>query len=195
MDPSWERTMMVVCSDHGHETVLGPIRIDDLLVEAGLKDGPDSRDVVVAPNGTAALIYLAPEANGRRGELVRFLERQEWLEGIYAGAALEKVGHPGDTALAIALDMGKTEAANPYGVPGCGYVAFDTIGNKDYTGLGQHGGLGANEQRPFMFARGGGLPLGVRVEAPTSPIDIAPTLLDHLGVPGDGMEGSPLAAG
>ncbi len=192
LDPDWARHMMLVCSDHGHETVLGPIRIEDLLVEAGLKAAPDSRDVVVAPNGTAALIYLAPEAAGRRGEIMRFLEEQPWAADCYSGAELELVGHPGDTALAIAIDMTKTGEANPYGVPGCAYAAYDRDGGKDYTGLGQHGGLGVNEQRPFLFARGGGFAPGTRVDAPSSPLDIAPTLLAHLGVAGDGMEGTSL---
>jgi hypothetical protein len=63
---------------------------------------------------------------------------------------------------------------------------------KDNMGFGQHGGLAANEQQPFLIATGGGFAPGRR-EAPSSLIDIAPTVLRHLGLPHEDMEGAPLA--
>jgi hypothetical protein len=50
--------LLLVGSDHGHETVSGVVDIVAELVAAGLKDDAESRDVVVAPNGTAAHIYV-----------------------------------------------------------------------------------------------------------------------------------------
>lgn len=195
LDPDWEDSLMIVCSDHGHETVERAIPIDELLVEAGLKKHMTSRDVVVAPQGTSALVYLAPEAEPRREALIGFLQEQEWVAGLYAGEELEKVGHPTDTALAAAIDLGKSDRVNEYGVPGYSYAAYDTMLHKDYTGKGQHGGLGKYEQQPFMFARGPGMAAGVRVEGPTTPMDIAPTIMLHLGLPAGGMDGQPLGEG
>ncbi len=60
--------------------------------------------------------------------------------------------------------------------------------------FGQHGGLAANEQRPFLFATGGGFAAGRRT-APSSLVDIAPTVLRHLVLPHDGMDGAPLSLG
>jgi len=34
------------------ETTARTIQVDDLLIAAGLKGGPDSNDLVTAPNGT-----------------------------------------------------------------------------------------------------------------------------------------------
>ncbi|MEJ0072277.1 MAG: hypothetical protein WDO24_30285 [Pseudomonadota bacterium] len=61
--------MLVAGSDHGHRTISRAINIDDALVGAGLKAAPDSSDVVVAPQGTAALIYLAAAAASRRAAI------------------------------------------------------------------------------------------------------------------------------
>ena len=72
------------------------------------------------------------------------------------------------------------------------YMALDRAGTKDYTGLGQHGGLGENEQKPFMLARGGGFAAGTAQNGSTSPVDIAPTILQYLGLPHDGMDGKAL---
>ena len=46
--------LLIVMSDHGHETVSGVIDIEAELIAAGLKSGPDSSDVVSMANGTAA---------------------------------------------------------------------------------------------------------------------------------------------
>src|SRR5262249_14260542 len=57
-----DETLLVVGSDHGMETTTRTIPLDRLLVESGLKASPASRDIVVAPNGTAALISRSPRA-------------------------------------------------------------------------------------------------------------------------------------
>ena len=189
-DPEWEETLMIVCSDHGHETVHCMISIEEALVEAGLKEGLESNEVVVAPQGTAALIYLSEAAKPRRAALADFLETQSWVGEVYAGEALEQVGLRAEHSLALAIDMAKLERSNEFGVPGYSYMARDPKRSKDYTGLGQHGGLGANEQRPFMLARGKGLAGDGEAPGNTSPVDIAPTILRHLGLPGDDLDGN-----
>jgi hypothetical protein len=62
LDPSGGNILFIVGSDHGMETVDETIDLDGLLIEAGLKAGPNSSDIVVAPNGTAALLYFADPA-------------------------------------------------------------------------------------------------------------------------------------
>ncbi len=65
LDPGGEEILFVVGSDHGMESVAETIDLDRLLVDAGLKRAPGSSDVVVAPNGTAALLILrSPRARG-----------------------------------------------------------------------------------------------------------------------------------
>ena len=68
-------------------------------------------------------------------------------------------------------------------------------GKSDRLGCGQHGGLGTYEQMPFLMIGGGGFLPGTAQTEPTSVIDLAPTILGHLGIPADGCEGRPLKTG
>src|SRR5712671_6098734 len=191
LDPIGQNILFVVGSDHGMETVDETIDLDELLIDAGLKHAPSSSDVVVAPNGSAALLYFADPAGTLVGEVVRFLEAQDWVGRVFAGPDLAAPGLPTNSAMQIALTLKPDERANSHGVPGHSHVVRDALEPKDATGFGQHGGLGRNEQRPFLFVSGGGFAPGVR-ERRSSLIDIAPTVLRHLGLTAAGMDGQPL---
>src|SRR5262249_10346387 len=81
---------------------------------------------------------------------------------------------------------------NAFGVPFGRYVAVD--GDKPPAlGCGQHGGLGPDETRPFLVIDRAGLTPGAIVER-SSLIDIAPSILDFLGVAADGIDGRSLLA-
>jgi len=60
-------------------------------------------------------------------------------------------------------------------------------------GGGQHGGLGRYEQNAFLTLCGRGFKPGAKYDKETSAVDIAPTILKHLGLPFDGMDGRPLS--
>ena len=191
LDPRGERILFIVGSDHGMETVDKTIDLDGLLVEAGLKCSPTSSDVVVAPNGTAALLYFAEPSGALVRQVARFLETQGWVGRAFIGPDLAAVGLPTNSALQIALTLRPDERANPYSVPGHSHIVRDSLEPKDCTGFGQHGGLGRNEQHPFLFVSGGGFQPGTRRRR-TSLVDIAPTVLRHLGLPSVEMDGHAL---
>jgi hypothetical protein len=185
-------TLLVVGSDHGMETVGRTIPLDRLLVEAGLKSALDSRDVVVAPNGTAALLSRSRAAKATADDLRRFLEGEDWVDRVLTGRELAAHGLPVDEALAVAVTLRADDRPNAFGVRGHSDIVLDPESTLDYTGCGQHGGLGPNEQRPFLFVRGGGFGAGRRDDPGVSPIDIAPTVLRHLGLARAGVDGHPL---
>jgi arylsulfatase A-like enzyme len=187
-----EETLLIVGSDHGMETTGRTIPVERLLVEAGLKAAADSRDVVVAPNGTAALISRARAARATAEDLRRFLEGQDWVDRVLTGPELAAHGLPVDEALAVAVTLRADDLPNEFGVRGHSDIAFDPESTLDYTGCGQHGGLGRHEQRPFLFVRGPGFASGRREDSGVSPLDIAPTVLHHLGLPWAGVDGRPL---
>jgi len=191
LDPTGERILFIVGSDHGMETVDDTIDLDGLLVDAGLKRSPTSSEVVVAPNGTAALLYFAAPSGALVGRVARFLETQEWVGRAFAGAELAAAGLPTNSPMQIALTLKPDERANLHGVPGHSHIVRDSLEPKECTGFGQHGGLGRNEQRPFLFVSGGGFQPGTHRQR-SSLIDIAPTVLRHLGLPANGMDGQPL---
>jgi arylsulfatase A-like enzyme len=191
LDPTSERILFLVGSDHGMETVDETIDLDKLLVDAGLKRAPTSSEVVVAPNGTAALLYFADPAGPRVGEVARFLETQDWVGRTFVGSRLAEVGLPTGAAAQIAITLKPDDRANPHGVPGHSHIVRDSLEPKDCTGFGQHGGLGSNEQHPFLFVSGGGFVPGAR-HSRSSLVDIAPTVLRHLGLAAGEMDGRPL---
>jgi arylsulfatase A-like enzyme len=191
LDTDGEDILLGVGSDHGMETVDETIDLDALLVDAGLKRAATSSDVVVAPNGTAALLYFADPAGPLVGQVAQFFETQDWVARSFVGPALAEAGLPTGSALQIALTLKADERTNPHGVPGHSHIVRDSLEPKDCTGFGQHGGLGRNEQRPFLFVSGAGFAPGTRRSA-SSLIDIAPTVLRHLGLPATGMDGQAL---
>jgi len=186
-----DEVLLAVGSDHGHETVDEVIPVADLLVDAGLKSGPDSSDVVLASSGMGALLYLSDAARDRCETLAAWLRAQPWCGPVFAGAELGRLGHRDDTALALAFSMAKRDVPNRHGVMGLGHVAGDPFMNSDASGLGQHGGLGPYEGNPCLVLDGPGVTPGVESRR-TATVDIAPTVLRWLGVPATGVDGAPL---
>ena len=191
LDPSGEDILFMTGSDHGMETVDETIDLDGRLIEAGLKSAPASSEVVVAPNGTSALLYFADPAGTLVGQVSRFLETEEWVGRTFVGPELAAAGLPTGSPMQIAVTLKPDERTNPHGVPGHSHVVRDALEPKDATGFGQHGGLGKNEQRPFLFISGGGFTPALR-HGRSSLIDIAPTVLRHLALSSTGMDGRAL---
>ena len=180
--------LYVLASDHGHETVDEIIPVNDLLVAAGHKEHVESCDVVLASSGMGALIYLSSEAEGRRDSIAEWLRAQHWCGDVYAGRSLEEVGQRSDTALAIAFSMAKRDTVNRHGIRGLSHVAGDVFMKSDAPGHGQHGGLGRYETNALLAISGGGFEAG-RSEHASRTIDIAPTVLRHLGIDSSGVDG------
>ena len=188
---SGDDILFIAGSDHGMETVADAIDLTGLLVAAGLKQSPESREVVVAPNGTAATLYFAEPEGELVGHIARFLAGKNWVGQLFVGKRLAEAGLPTDTPMRIALALAQEDAANPFGVRGYAPIVQDSTGNESKIGFGQHGGLGPNEQRPFLIVEGGGFAPGPRL-APSSLINIAPTVLRHLHMDHDDMDGQAL---
>jgi arylsulfatase A-like enzyme len=193
LDPKGENILFIVGSDHGMETVDKTIDLDRLLIEAGLRSTPTSAEIVVAPNGTSALLYFADPAGPLVGRAARFLATQDWVGRTFVGPDLASAGLPTGSPMQIAVTLKADERTNPHGIAGHSHVVRDALEPKDNTGFGQHGGLSKNEQSPFLLVSGGGFARGTR-HGQSSLIDIAPTVLWHLGLPATGMDGQLLPA-
>ena len=187
-----EDILLIVGSDHGHQTVSGVIDIDADLIAAGLKAAPDSGDVVTASNGTAALIYVHPDHAGTMAHIAAFLDSCAWAGEVIGPDALTSFGQAAQGGLAFAVSMRASEAPNAFGIPGMSLVAKPARGKPDRIGCGQHGGLARFEQAPFLLIAGAGFAIGSASDADARIIDIAPTVLAHLGLPADGLDGRAL---
>src|SRR4051812_7252831 len=88
LDPAGDEILFVTGSDHGMETISRAIDLAGLLIAAGLKQGPGSGDVVVAPNGTAATLYFAEPEGDLPTRVARFLAAENWAGEVFSGDAL-----------------------------------------------------------------------------------------------------------
>jgi arylsulfatase A-like enzyme len=187
-----EEILLLVGSDHGHETVIETIDVGGELVRAGLKQDAESDDVVVAPNGTGALVYVDPRHEARIGDIGRFLAAQAWSGQVFGRDRLAEAGVPSGGGLAFAVAMAASETPSAFGVPGSSYAVGGASAKSKPVGCGQHGGLGRYEQSPYLIVEGAGFAPGAAVEAPTSAIDVAPTILRFLGQPEEELDGRAL---
>ncbi len=188
-----EDVLLIVASDHGHETVSGVVDVEGALVAAGLKAAMDSGDVVSAANGTGCLIYVHPDERARIPAIGAFLRAQPWAGRVFDATDLAEVGQSAAGALAFAVAMQSGLEPNAHGVPGQSLVAMPPDGKPDRLGCGQHGGLGVWEQSPFLMIAGRGFTAGAVCAEPTSAVDIAPTVLAHLGVAAPALDGRALS--
>lgn len=187
-----EDVLLIVGSDHGHQTVHAVIDVQAEIEAIGFADALAAGDLVVVPNGTAVLIYASPAGRRHVPALAERLRDQTWAGPVFAGEALGDIGQSDARGLALFVSMAFDEETNEFGVPGRSYAAKPLAGKPDRLGCGQHGGLGTYEQSPFLMIDGEGFAPGASRPRPCSLIDIAPTILTHLGLPTDGSDGRPL---
>ena len=186
-----EDVLLMVGSDHGHETIRTTVPVERLLFDASFKRELDSDDIVLAPQGTSALLYFCRAAEGQVAPVADYLRGQPWCEQVLVDAELEQVGMRAESGLRIALSMAKHAGPNVHGVAGLSDIATRFEPNPRKVGMGQHGGFGAYEQAPFLLASGAAFESAVHF-APTSIIDIAPTIMRHLRHSLAGMDGRAL---
>lgn len=185
--------LFMLGSDHGHESVTEVVPVERRLFEAGFKAELDSPELMVVPQGCSAFIHFAGTALDRKAEISDWLRERAWVEEVIEGEDLPKLGQiPG--ADVIAIDMAKAEGTNINGVPGLSAMATRFSADEDAVRAhcGMHGGRGHFETRPVLVAIGGDFEAGSVHSAQTSITDIAPTVLAHLGLPVDGMDGRAL---
>lgn len=190
-----EDILLIACSDHGHQTVKAVVDIEAELVSAGLKRDLDDASLISVSNGTSALVYLHPDRALLAEDVLSFLEKQPWVGSVHAGDTLAEIGHAPQDHLLCAVSMASDATPNEFGVVGLALAAKPAAGKPDRLGCGQHGGLGAAEQSPFLMINGAGFAPAVESATPTSPIDLAPTILHHLQLAAAGCDGRALQHG
>jgi arylsulfatase A-like enzyme len=187
-----EDVLLLIGSDHGHQTVSGVI---DVAAELAQASATGADGFHVAANGTAALVYVDPAKPDIASELSHILEAIAWADHVVGPESLRDAGHSTANGLAFVIAMRSTEDANEHGIPGKSLVAKANYGKPDRVGFGQHGGLGRWEQSPVLMLQGTGFTPGDVRGQRSSVVDAAPTILRHLGLPQDGMDGRPLQRG
>jgi arylsulfatase A-like enzyme len=185
-----EEILLLVGSDHGQETIGAAVSIEDWLSEHGLWRQLEAGEIAVAGQGTAALLYATDRGRAALLGILDAMRAEPWADSVVAGAELGRFGFAAEGGVVAAVNMARRPEDNRYGVPGKRWVAAE--GTKPVpVGSGQHGGWGPDETRPFLMVNDGGRTSGTLTQ-PTSLVDIAPTLIDFLGLPTAGFDGRSL---
>jgi len=187
---SGENILLLIGSDHGQETVGDYVTIETWLEAHGLGGELANGRIAVATQGTAALLYATNESRTALLDLLDAMRAEPWAGEVVVEDGLAALGHAASGGVVAAVNMGRREDANAYGVRGARWVAAE-VGNSKPAGWGQHGGWGPDETRPFLLLNGTNVSPGVHTRT-TSLVDIAPTILAFLGLATGGMEGEPL---
>ena len=187
-----EEVLLIVCSDHGHQTVSRIVDVEAELLAAGLKESRESDDVVTPTSGTSTLVYVHPDHARKIDAIGAFLASRDWVDRVVPPTELASVGQAPHHGLAFAISLKSDEEPNAFGVRGHSYESKPVAGKATHLGCGQHGGLAKYEQMPFLMIDGAGFTAGATSAASTSPIDLAPTILAHLQLPADGIDGRAL---
>ncbi|MYF78980.1 MAG: sulfatase-like hydrolase/transferase [Chloroflexi bacterium] len=188
-----EETDVIVVSDHGYATIESVVDIEAELRQAGFPSGGQPGGVLVASNG-GALLFYAHEADPVTVErLATWLSKQSWCGaklaaervGVVPGTLPASVGNiDGRRSPDLTMSFAWSSAPNDAGFPG------QTASSGGPVGVGTHGGMSRHELRNTLIARGPSFRRSTVVDTPTGNIDVAPTILHILGLPGgDDMDG------
>ena len=177
-------TNVIVVSDHGYSTISGVIDVEAELREAGFPLGDEPGGVAVAPNGGSALFYTSGDGTER---LAEWLTAQPWCGALVSSEAAgdipgalpaSLIGLEGPRAPSLAMSFRWDSTANAAGFAGHAYST--NLG----PGQGQHGSMSRHETRNIFFARGPAFKQSAAVANPTGNVDLAPTVLRLLDLPG-----------
>ena len=184
-------TDVLVISDHGYSTIQEVVDVEWYTRDAGFS----GEEVIVAPNGGSALFYCQGEDVAQR--LAAWLMERPWCGALLASEAAGEIegtlpislaGAEGRRAPELAMSFGWDSRPNDAGYKG---FAYSTGGQP---GLGQHGSMSRHEMNNTLIARGPSFRQAARVQSPTGNVDLAPTVLQLLGIPvPEHMEGRVLA--
>ena len=180
-------TDMMVVSDHGYSTIREPVDVESHVRDAGFPE----RDALIAPNGGSALFYTRDRSAASR--LAAYLMAQPWCGALLASEAaghidgtlpMSLAGCDGPRAPELAMSFAWDSRTNAAGYDGFAYSSGGA------SGQGQHGSMSKHEMNNVLLARGPGFKTQTRIKSPTGNTDIAPTVLELLGLPiPDDMDG------
>ena len=180
-------TDVIVVSDHGYSTISEVIDIEVNLREAGFPPANESGGVTLAPNGGSVLFYAPSDTEATTARLAEWLTDQPWCGALVASAPAgdipgalpaSLIGLEGPRSPSLAMSFRWDSTPNAAGFAG---HAFSTnLG----PGRGQHGSMSPHETRNVFFARGPAFKQSTTVATPTGNVDLAPTILRLLNLPG-----------
>ncbi|MHB2169544.1 alkaline phosphatase family protein [Alsobacter sp. R-9] len=192
--PDADRIAVIAASDHGQITADTQVSLAERAGAAGFrigqKDRLDGMAHVMTGGRQGEIRSLAGDAAAVE-KLARWLMEQPEVSHVFSPAANEIEGivpgtfafdvvdahHPRQPDLGYVLRA--TNGPDQHGLPGVGAMTPGDVP----VGGGMHGGLHANELNTVLVVSHPELAAGLVSDRPCGLIDIAPTILDLLGLP------------
>lgn len=185
-----DKTDVFVVSDHGFSTISRVVSVTDTLNKAGFhaahefKQPPVDGDVMVIGNGGSSLLYIIGHDPKLVQQIVALLQQQDFTGVIFTRVpmqgtfTLDQVRINTPDAPDIAVSFRWTNDKNDVGVPGS-----DPTDGFFGARQGIHSSLSPFDMRNTLVVAGPDFRHGWIDELPSGNIDIAPTILQILGVP------------
>lgn len=196
-----QKINLIVTADHGFAAEPDPVDLTGALASAGV-----DKDVIVASNGSSALLYAKNHDTGVIQKTAEQLQKTDGVDVIFTGAMKPGVGSmrcaegqdkgwvPGTFALElihecrtergadVIVTFQWTSEKNEFGFPGIQKIA----NNNKQTGVkgrSGHGGLNPWMVHTPLLFWGPDFRKQTEIAAPTANFDIAPTILALVGIP------------
>jgi arylsulfatase A-like enzyme len=188
--PHAESLQIIVASDHGHVTGDGLVDIQAALRTQALFEG------CTLTGGPSGGIAVPDGARERIVGLAGWLMRQDWIGHVLTAEVIDPL--PGTLPQAAALIDNRRTAhvlytlRNSNEVAPNGLIGTSLLDVKGGLGVGggTHGGLNRFELSTVLMLGGAALKRGFSSDWPAGLVDIAPTILALLGLPGgEAMDG------
>ena len=194
-------TDVFVVSDHGFSTIGRSIDLRKILSDAGFvaktefDDQPKPRDIMLVGNGGSVLFYVIGHDATLVHRLVEFLQQSN-----FAGVIFTEQGVPGTFRLDdakiddphapdVVMAFRWNDSKNRFSTPGM----IDADWQRQ-AGEGTHATLGRFDMHNTLVAAGPDFRRGQTDDVPTGNVDLAPTILQILGIkPPEEMDGRVLS--
>ena len=186
-----QSTDIFVVSDHGFSTIERNVELPTILADAGFdvstefKTEPRSGKIMLVGGGGSVLFYVVNHDAAVVNRLVEFLQKSDFAGVIFTKGPAEgtfsldqaKIDSP--DAPDVVMSFRWNDRPNQYGVPGMIHADWQRGAGK-----GTHATLGRFDMHNTLVAAGPDLQRGKNDNLPTGNVDIAPTVLSILQIPG-----------
>jgi arylsulfatase A-like enzyme len=189
-------TDIFIVSDHGFSTIRRSIDLRKILSDRGFtaktefSSKPQPGDIMLAGNGGSVLFYVIGHEKILTRRLVEFLQQSDFtgviftkepMEGTF-GLAQANMNPPEDSdAPDVVMAFHWSDAKNQFGIPGMIDADWQRMAGK-----GTHATLSRFDMHNMLIAAGPDFPRGQTDDLPSGNIDLAPTILQILGITAPG---------
>ena len=184
-----QTTDLFVVSDHGFSTIEREVELPRILAGAGFKvttefkKQPAPGAIMMVGGGGSVLLYIMGHDRAVVRRLVEFLQRSDFAGVIFTREKLDGTfgldqGHI-DSADApdVVFSFRWSDAKNRFGVPGMIDADWQRAAGK-----GTHATLSRFDMHNTLIAAGPDFRIGYTDDWPSGNVDVAPTILNILGI-------------